>query len=128
MDFQIRPPFLLHPLRLVVLVIMIFTYHITPWSRVLPEKLTGSQLVKKKSTHFMETEVSLSNLQIPATCPYSGPDHSSPCTLPTFCRSILILSFNLHLDLPVASFPKVSPPKPCMPLSYPPYVLHALPI
>ena len=32
--------------------------YITPWSRVLPEKATGPQLVKKKkSPHFMEIKV-----------------------------------------------------------------------
>ena len=47
MDFQIRPPFLPQPLCSVVIVIIILTYLLTPWSRVLPENLTGSQLVKK---------------------------------------------------------------------------------
>jgi 1,4-dihydroxy-2-naphthoate octaprenyltransferase len=32
---------------LICLLIYLFTYLLTPWSRVLLEKLTGSQLVKK---------------------------------------------------------------------------------
>ena len=37
---------------------------LTPWSTVLPEKLTGPQIVKK-FPHFMEPEGSLSRLQVP---------------------------------------------------------------
>ena len=37
----------------------------------------------------------------------------------TSWRSILILSFHLHLGFQVASFPQVSPPKPCTHLSSP---------
>jgi hypothetical protein len=39
---------------------------ITPWSRVFPEKLTGSQLVKN-FPHFMEIEGSLPHSQGPTT-------------------------------------------------------------
>ena len=42
------------------------------WSSVLPEKLTGSQLVKK-SPHFMENKVSLQHSQVPPNCPYLEP-------------------------------------------------------
>jgi hypothetical protein len=54
---------------------------LTPWSRVLLEKLIGSQLVKK-CPHFMQPEVSLRRLQEPATWPYPEPDQSSPCPPP----------------------------------------------
>ena len=53
------------------------TYLLTPWNRVLLEKLTGLQLVKKYP-HFMEPEGSLPHLQVPATCPYPEPARSSP--------------------------------------------------
>ena len=43
---------------------------------------------------------------------------------PTSWRSILILSTHLRL----VSFPQVSPPKPSIRLSSPPYAPHALPI
>ena len=46
----------------------LLTYLLTPWSGVLLQKLTGSQLVKKFS-HFIEPEGSLPHSQKPATCP-----------------------------------------------------------
>ena len=77
----------------------------------------------------MEPEGSLPHSQIPATCPYPEPARSSPYPPhPTSWRSILILSSHLRLGLPSGSFPQVSPPKPCIRLSTPPYALHALPI
>ena len=39
---------------------------LTPWSRVLPDKLTGFQLVR--NSHFMVPEGSLPHSQVPATC------------------------------------------------------------
>jgi len=48
------------------------TYLLAPWSRVLLEKLTGSQLVKK-FPHFMEPKFPLQHSQVPATCPYPQP-------------------------------------------------------
>jgi hypothetical protein len=60
----------------------VLTYLLTPWSRVLREKLTGLQLVKN-SPHFMETESSLPHSQLPATCLYPEPAQSSPyCHIP----------------------------------------------
>jgi len=47
-------------------------YLLAPWSRVLLEKLTGSQLVKK-FPHFMEPKFSLQHSQVPANCPYPEP-------------------------------------------------------
>ena len=48
-----------------------------PCSRVLLEKLTGSQ--SRNYPHFMQTEGSLPHSQVPATCPYPEPDQSIPC-------------------------------------------------
>jgi hypothetical protein len=53
---------------------------LTPWSRILLEKLTGLQLVKKfpalyETRGFITT---LPHSQVPATCPYPEPDQSSP--------------------------------------------------
>jgi len=59
----------------------IFTNLLPPWSRVLLEKTTGSQLVKKFQ-HIMEPEGSLLSLQVSATCLYPEPDQSSPCSPP----------------------------------------------
>jgi len=47
---------------------LLTTYLLTPWSRVLLEKLTGFQLVKKFSAHFMEPEGSLPHSQVSVTC------------------------------------------------------------
>jgi hypothetical protein len=50
---------------------------LTPWSRVLLEKLTRPQ--SRNCPHFMEPAGSLPQSQQPATCPYPEPDRSSPC-------------------------------------------------
>ena len=57
----------------------ICTYNkLTPWSRVLPDNLTGPQLTKN-FPHFMGPEGLLPHSQQPATCLYPEPDRSSPC-------------------------------------------------
>jgi len=79
---------------------LLITYSITAWNRVLLEKLTGSQLVKK-FPHFMEPKGALPHSRMPATCPYPEPDHSSTCPPhPTSLRSIIILSSHLRVGLP----------------------------
>jgi hypothetical protein len=50
-----------------------FTF-LTTWCRILFEKLTVTQLVKKYSAFFMEPEGSLPCSQKPATEPYSVPN------------------------------------------------------
>jgi len=55
-----------------------FSYLLTPWCRVLLEKLTGLQLVKKFPPHFTEPEGSSPHSQASATCLYPGPVQSSP--------------------------------------------------
>jgi len=57
----------------------ILTYLLTPWCRVLLEKLTGLQLVKK-FPHFTEPEGSLPHSEASATRPYPGPAQSSSYT------------------------------------------------
>ena len=91
----------------------------TPWSRVLLEKLIGSQL-SRISTPFMEPESSLPYSQVPITCPYPEPDQFSPSSL-----SSLFLKIRLNIILPSTPgsskwslFPRVSPPKPILPLLY----------
>ena len=67
-------------------------YTLTPWSTVLPEKL--SQEIPN-----MEPKCSLPHSQERATCPNPQPDPSSPgTTQPTFRKSILILSSRLQLS------------------------------
>ena len=50
----------------------------TPWSRVLLEKLTIFQLVKKFPA-FYGTRRFIKAAQVPATCSYPEPARSSPC-------------------------------------------------
>ena len=50
---------------------------LTPWSRVLLEKLTGSA-ASQEIPAFLEPEGSSPYSQVPATCPYTEPTPSSP--------------------------------------------------
>ena len=86
-------------------------YLIKPWSRLLFEKLTGSQLVKKFSQHFMEPDSSLPVY----TCPLPvhilsqlDPVHN-PHT--TYFKSILILFSHPCLGLASGLFPSGFPTK-----------------
>ena len=80
-------------------------YLLTPCSRVLLEKLTCSQLVKKFPTFygtrmFITLFTSAHHLSLSwASTIHSMPPH------PTCWRSILILSFHLCLGLPSGLFP-----------------------
>ena len=91
------------------------TYLLTPWCRVLREKLTGLQLVKKfpafhGNRRFITALTSVRHLSLSWASPIQ-----SIYPHPTSWRSILILSTHLSLGLPSGSFPPVSPGRP-----YPP--------
>ena len=91
------------------------TYLLTPWCRVLLEKLTGLQLVKKFPTfhgtqRFITALTSVRHLSLSCASPIQ-----SIYPHPTSWRSILILSTHLCLGLPSGSFPPVSPARPYTP-------------
>jgi len=53
------------------------TYLLTPWRRVLLEKLTGSA-ASQEIPRILEPEGSSPYSQVPVTCPYPEPTPSSP--------------------------------------------------
>ena len=91
---------------------MIQTYLLTPWCRVLLEKLTGLQLVKKfpafhGTRTFITVLTSLRHLSLSWASPIQ-----SIYPHPTSWRSILILSTHLRLGLPSGLFPSGFPIRP----------------
>ena len=101
---------------------------LTPWSRVLLEKLTGFQLVRKFPAFYGTRKFITAHTSAPhLSLSWASSIQSIP-PQPTSWRSILILSSRLSLGLPSGSFPQVSPPKPWIRLSYTPHTLHAPPI
>ena len=62
----------------------VHAYLLTPWSRVILEKLTGSAASQEFPRNFMEPEISSPYSQVPAICPYPEPTPSClhPLTLP----------------------------------------------
>jgi hypothetical protein len=55
----------------------LLTYLLTPWSRVLLEKLTVNFAVSQEIPPFMELEIFSPYPQVPATCLYPEPTPSS---------------------------------------------------
>ena len=87
------------------------TYLLTPWSRVLLEKLTGLQLVKKfpafhGTRSFIIALTSVRHLSLSWASPIQ-----SIYPHPTSWRSILILSTHPHLGLPNCLLPSGFPTK-----------------
>ena len=88
-----------------------FTCLLTPWCRVLLEKLTGFQLVKKfpafhGTWRFITALTSVRHLSLSWASPIQ-----SIYPHPTSWRSILILSTHLRLGLPCGLFPSGFPTK-----------------
>jgi hypothetical protein len=61
----------------ILLTYYLSTYSLTPCCRILQEKLTATQLVKKYPAFFMEPEGSSPYSQKPTTGPYPEPAESS---------------------------------------------------
>jgi len=92
-----------------VLTKRILTYSLTPWCRVLLEKLTGLQLVKRfpaihGTRRFITALTSVRHLSLSWASPIQ-----SIYPHPTSWKSNLILSTHLRLGLPSGLFPSVPP-------------------
>jgi len=90
---------------------LILNYLLTPWCRILLEKLNGLQLVKKfPAFHgtrvFITALTSVRHLSLSWASPIQ-----SIYPHPTSWRSVLILSTYLHLGLPSGLLPSGFPTK-----------------
>ena len=88
-----------------MLALLYYPYLLTPWCRVLLEKLTGLQLVKKFPTfygtlRFITAFTSVRHLSLSCASPIQ-----STYPHPTSWRPILILSTHPRLGLPSGLFP-----------------------
>ena len=106
----------------------LLTYLLTPWCRVLLEKLTGLQLVKKfpalhGTRRFVTAFTRVRHLSLSRANPIQ-----SIYPHPTSWRSILILSTHLGLGLPSGLLPSGFPTKTLYTPSPHPYAPHAQPI
>ena len=104
------------------------TYLHTARCRVLPEQLTGLQLVKKFPTfhgtrRFITALTTVRHLSLSWASPTQ-----SIYPHPTSCRSVLILSTHLRLGLPSGLLPSDFPTKTLYTPSPHPYAPHAQPI
>jgi hypothetical protein len=101
---------------------------LTPWSTVLLEKQTNSQLVKKFLTYY---GIQMFIITFTRACHLvsiaSQINRCPPPQHPTSWRHILVLSSHLCIGLPSGLNSSSLPPKAYMHLSSPPYMLYALP-
>ena len=106
----------------------IHTYVLTPWCRVLLEKLTGLQLVKRfPAFHGTRRLITALTSVCQLSLSWASPIQSI-YPHPTSWRSILILSTHLRLGLPSGLFPSGFPTKTLYTPSPHPYPPHAQPI
>ena len=125
-----------HPVEVVILFTYLFiylltyllTYLLALWCRVLLEKLTGLQLVKKfpafhGTRRFITALTSFRHMSLSRASPTQ-----SIYPHPTSWRSILILSTHLRLGLPSGLLPSGLPTKTPYTPSPHPYAPNAQPI
>ena len=103
-DFLRRVSILNRVYKVCIQLNYLLTYLLTPWCRVLLEKLTDLQLVKKfpafhGTRRFITALTSVRHLSLSWASPVQ-----SIYPHPTSCRSILILSTHLRLGLPSGLF------------------------
>ena len=98
----------------------IYTYLLTPWGRVLLEKLTGSA-ASQEIPRFFGTRKFITVLTSARQLSLSWANSiQSPQAPPTSWRSILILSSHLRLGLLIGFFPSGYPARTlCTPLPSP---------
>ena len=106
--------------------LVLLTYLLTPWSRVLLEKLTGSA-ASQEILRIFGTQMFITVLTSARHLSLSWANSiQAPQPPPTSWRSILILSSHLRLGLPSRLFPSGFPTRTLFtPLLYAP---HAPPI
>ena len=104
----------------------LLTYLLTPRCRVLPEQLTGLQLVKKfPAFHGTQRFITALTSVLHLSLSWASPIQST-CPHPTSWRSILILSTHLRLGLPSGLFPSGFPTKTLYTLLSSPYLSTVL--
>ena len=102
-------------------------YLLTPWNRVLLEKLTGFAANQEIPLILWNPEVHYHTRKCPPPVLILSQLHPVPTTPSPSWRSILILSSHLRLGLPSGLFPSCFPTKTLC-TTLPPYMPHAPPI
>ena len=104
---------------------VMYSYLLTPWSRILPEKLKGFQLVKRYpvfyGTRKFITGFTSASQQFLSWASSIESKHPHPTSL----RSSLILSYHLRLGLSSGLFPSGFPTIALITRLLSPYMLHA---
>ena len=112
------------PYLLTYLLILLISYLLTPHSRVLLENLTGPQSVKKFPTFHGTRRLITAFTSARQMSLSSASSIQSVPPQPFSSRFFLILSSHLCLGFPSGPYPSGFPPKHCIRISSPPYVLH----